>query len=143
MAKRLNGRVAAVGLIGLVAVLLAVASSLCHSEDMTNSAGVIRHFVAFKFKDEVTPAERAEVNAALVALKDQIPLIVSVEAGANNSPEQKNQGFTDGFLITFRNAADRDAYLVHPAHQAFLKIALPRIEDAFVFDYATDAASKK
>ena len=140
MAKRLNGRVAA-GLIGLVAVLLAVASSPSQAADVTNSA--IRHFVAFKFKDEVTPAERAEVNAALVALKDQIPLIVSVEAGANNSPEQKNQGFTDGFLITFRNAADRDAYLVHPAHQAFLKIALPRIEDAFVFDYATDAASKK
>lgn len=46
-----------------------------------------------------------------------------------------NEGFTSAFLITFQNAAARDAYLVDPAHVAFKNMALPKIEKAFVFDY--------
>ena len=106
-----------------------------------SSAGatVVRHFVAFQFKDTASPEQVAEVNTALVALKERIPGILAIERGTNNSPENLAHGFTDGFLITFGTTAERDIYLTHPAHDEFLKLALPRIEKAFVFDYETAA----
>ncbi len=58
----------------------------------------------------------------------------------NNSPENRNHGFTDGFLLTFKTTADRDAYLTHPAHVAFVQSAMPKIADAFVFDYTVGGA---
>ena len=32
-------------------------------------------------------------------------------------PEGLGKGYTDGFVIDFADAAARDAYLVHPAHE--------------------------
>lgn len=118
-------------LIGLGIFMMA--SLLGRAEGPADS--VVRHFVAFKYKDETTPAEIAAIDAAFLALKGQIPLIVSIERGTNNSPENRNHGFTDGFLLTFRTTADRDTYLTHPAHLAFVKAATPKFADAFVFDY--------
>ncbi len=36
----------------------------------------------------------------------------------NISPEGLGQGFRDGFMMDFRDEAARDAYLIHPEHQA-------------------------
>jgi len=108
--------------------------------DSAAGATVLRHFVAFQFKASVTPPEITEVNTQLLALKAKIPGILAIEQGTNNSPENLAQGFTDGFLITFGTTAERDVYLTHPAHEEFLKLALPRIEKAFVFDYETAAS---
>lgn len=110
-------------------------TSLSHA---TVPVGTVRHFVAFKYKDDATPADIAAVDAALLALKGQISEIVSIERGMNNSPENRNHGFTDGFLLTFKTTADRDVYLTHPAHVAFVKSAMPKIADAFVFDYTVE-----
>ena len=131
MTKRLFG-------VCLAGLILLAAVSPGHAEQAP--ASVVRHFVAFKYKDGTTPAEIAAIDEAFLALKDQIPLIVSIERGNNNSPENRNHGFTDGFLLTFKNTADRDTYLTHPAHLAFVKTASPKFADAFVFDYTVDAA---
>ncbi|TIP45015.1 MAG: Dabb family protein, partial [Mesorhizobium sp.] len=40
-----------------------------------------------------------------------------VHFSANVSPEPFGRGFTHGFTIDFRDAAVRDAYLAHEAHQ--------------------------
>ena len=37
----------------------------------------------------------------------------------NNSPEGKNLGFTHVYMLTFEDAAARDAYLPHPDHAKF------------------------
>ncbi|MEO7274396.1 MAG: Dabb family protein [Vicinamibacterales bacterium] len=97
----------------------------------------VRHVVVFKFKPEATPAQIKQVTDALRALKDTIPGIVSFEHGVNNSPEQKNLGFTHAFLITFESAAARDAYLPHPEHKKFGELlgSLKVMEDVFVVDY--------
>ena len=97
----------------------------------------VRHVVVFKFKAAATPAQIKQVTDALVALKGKIPGIVAVEHGVNNSPEKKNLGFTHVFLITFEDAAARDAYLPHPEHQKFgaLLGSLSVMEDVFVVDY--------
>jgi hypothetical protein len=120
--------------------LFLLAALPSRAEAPATSATVVRHFVAFQYKEGTTPEEIAKIDTAFLALKDQIPLIVSIERGTNNSPENRNHGFTDGFLLTFRTTADRDAYLVHPAHLAFVKAATPKFADAFVFDYTTPAA---
>lgn len=97
--------------------------------------GPLVHMVAFKFKADAGPEKVREVERAFAALPAKIPQIRSFEWGTNISPEKLDKGFSHGFLLTFQNAADRDAYLVHPEHQAFGKLVGPVLEDVFVLDF--------
>ncbi|MBK9138531.1 MAG: Dabb family protein [Verrucomicrobia bacterium] len=99
--------------------------------------GALVHMVSFKFKPEATPAQIKEVETAFAALKKQIPQIVSFEWGTNVSPEGLDKGFTHGFILTFKNAADRDAYLVHPDHKKFGALVGPVLADVFVVDFVS------
>lgn len=96
---------------------------------------LLRHVVLFKFKDNATTEDIKKVEEAFVALKEKIGLIKSIEWGINNSPEKLNQGLTHAFFVTFSSEKDRDAYLVHPDHEAFKKIAGPVIDKVTVIDY--------
>ncbi len=98
---------------------------------------VLRHVVLFKFKPEVTEAQVAEVVAAFGGLSEKIDSIVDFEYGTDVSVENKAEGFTHCFLVTFRSTADRDAYLPHPAHGEFVKLVGPRLEKVLVIDYWT------
>ena len=95
---------------------------------------MVRHVVLFKFKG-VPQAEIDEVVTAFKALPSKIAEIAEFEFGTDMSTENRAKGFTHAFLVTFHNAAGRDTYLTHPAHQDFVKIAGPRIEDVLVFDF--------
>ena len=101
-------------------------------------AGAVRHVVVFRFKPDASPAKIRQVTDAFAALKNQIPGILAFEHGVNDSPEKLDQGFTHVYLLTFTNAAARDAYLPHPAHKAFgaLLGSLGVFDAAFVVDYA-------
>ena len=101
---------------------------------------MLRHVVLFSFKTTTDRAEVAEIEAAFTRLPEQIDLIRAYEWGTNVSPEGIDQGFTHCFLLTFTSAADRDAYLVHPAHQAFVASLQPVLEKALVIDYWAAAA---
>ena len=59
------------------------------------------------------------------------------EHGVDVSVENKQKGFTHGFVVTFRDEKGRDVYLPHPAHQEFVKLVGPRVADVLVFDYWT------
>jgi hypothetical protein len=123
-------------LASLLVPVLAVCAALAPSGASAQKTQ-LRHMVVFKFKPDATPAQIQQVTDALRALKDKIPGIVSFEHGVNNSPEKKNLGFTHAFLITFQDAAARDAYLPHPEHKKFgaLLGSLNVMEDVFVVDY--------
>jgi Stress responsive A/B Barrel Domain len=97
----------------------------------------VRHVVVFKFKATASSEQIAEVTNAFRALKNKIPGIISFEHGANNSPEKKDLGFNHVYLITFLNAAARDAYLPHPDHEKFGQLLgkLGVLEDVFVVDF--------
>lgn len=101
------------------------------------SSSLVRHVVVFKYGSDATPQQIQGITDALVALKDRIPGIVSIETGVNNSPENLNKGFTHVFLVTFTDARARDAYLPHPAHQEFGKLLRSSgiFEDVFVVDF--------
>jgi len=95
----------------------------------------LRHVVVFKFKDSATPKQIDSIVEAFRALPRKIPQVVSIESGTNNSPENLNKGLTHAFLVTFANQANRDAYLIHPEHEKFKKLALPLVADVFVVDF--------
>ncbi len=99
---------------------------------------VLKHIVLFKFTDTAPEAEITKVVAAFLELKTKIPVVQAIEWGTDISVENKNQGFTHCFCLTFRDVADRDAYLPHPAHQEFGARLQPIKEKVLVFDYLTE-----
>ena len=62
-------------------------------------------------------------------MPQKIDAIHDYEWGTNNSPEDHAKGYTHCFLVTFKSEADRDAYLPHPAHQAFVKVLLQILDE--------------
>jgi hypothetical protein len=96
---------------------------------------VLRHVVLYKFKDDLKPADVQEVVDAFAALPKKIEGIVAFEHGTNVSPEGKSEGLTHAFVVSFRDKKARDAYLVHPAHQEYVKLVRDRREKVVVFDY--------
>jgi Stress responsive A/B Barrel Domain len=98
-------------------------------------APLLRHVVLFAFKSTATRADIARIEAAFAALPSQISVVRGFEWGTNVSPENLANGFTHCFVVTFADAAGRDAYLPHPAHAAFVAMAGPSIEKALVVDF--------
>jgi hypothetical protein len=95
----------------------------------------LRHVVLFKFKESSTPEQVEKVVSEFRALAKKIPTIADFEFGTNNSPEGFNDGLTHCFFVTFKSEKDRDAYLPHPAHKAFVEVLRPHLEKAVVVDY--------
>jgi hypothetical protein len=124
----------------MVLLLSFAAVSLWHTparSEADKDARLLRHVVLFKFKKDADEGKVQEVVKAFGKLPDQIDQIHQYEWGKNNSPEQRSKGFTHCFLVTFKSQEDLDAYLPHPAHQEFVKLIGPVIEDVLVVDYWT------
>jgi hypothetical protein len=98
---------------------------------------VLRHVVLFKFKDTSKSEEVKKVEDAFKALAGKLSLIKGFEWGINNSPENLNQGLTHCFVVTFSSDKDRDTYLTHPDHQAFVEVLKPHLDKVTVIDYWT------
>jgi hypothetical protein len=97
---------------------------------------LLRHAVFFSFNEESNEQEIAGVTKAFAALPEKIGSIIDFQWGTNNSPEKLDDGFTHGFLLTFKDEAGRDVYLPHPAHTGeFADTLRPHMKDVFVIDY--------
>jgi hypothetical protein len=96
---------------------------------------LLRHVVLIKFKEGTSQEDIKKVEDAFHALESKIPEIRDYEWGTNNSPEGNDKGFTHCFFVTFGSEADRDIYLPHPDHKAFVDVLVPHMEDVLVVDY--------
>ena len=96
---------------------------------------VLRHVVLFAFKPGTSAEDLRRIETAFAALPGQIDAIQDFEWGTDVSVEGKADGYTHCFLVTFKDAAGRDAYLPHPAHAAFGQIVRPHVEKVLVVDY--------
>lgn len=124
------------GLVAVTLTALFISASLMASAQTTGSkTPLLRHVVLFKFKDTSSAEDIKKVEDAFRGLASKMPIIKSLEWGKNNSPENLNQGLTHCFFVTFASEKDRDAYLPHPQHQAFVEIAKPHIDKVTVIDY--------
>lgn len=119
----------------LMLVLLSVMTMSCTSTPKQEK--VLRHVVMFGFKPEVSSEQVKEVEDAFCKLPEQIDLIKGYEWGTDCSPEGLQKGLTHCFFLTFHTEADRNAYLVHPAHKAFGKVLGNKASAITVVDYWT------
>ena len=104
---------------------------------MTSSATqVLRHVVLLKFKANTTAADITQLEDAFRTLGTvKVSQVKEFEWGTNVSKENLDHGFTHCFILTFTNEQDRDAYLVHEEHVAFVDMLKPHMEDATVLDF--------
>ena len=96
---------------------------------------MLKHVVLFKFKEGTTPEQIREVEQAFASLPGKIDVIKGFEAGTNVSTENRSEGFTHCFVLSFSSAADRDTYLNHPAHKEFGKSLGGCLDKVLVVDY--------
>ena len=96
---------------------------------------MLRHVVAFKFKEGASAEKITEVVNAFRALKQKISVVKNLEWGTNISPEKHDKGFTHVFTLSFESEKDRDIYAVHADHKAFGAVLGPIMADVFVLDY--------
>jgi hypothetical protein len=120
-------------ILSFALVLFSICSLQAQKTTTTNK--LLRHVVLFSFKAGSTPEQIKEVTDAFVALPKKIKTIKVFEWGTNISPENLNQGFTHCFFVSFASEKDRDAYLPHADHQAFVKIVTPVLDKVLVVDY--------
>ena len=121
----------------LLALTFAVVVLLgaCSPTETKQDQKVLRHVVLFKFTDVSTPEDVKKVEDAFAVLPGKISQIKDYEWGTNSSPENLHQGLTHCFFVTFASDKDRDDYLVHPAHQAFVEVLKPHLDKVTVVDY--------
>jgi hypothetical protein len=122
-------------LIVLTAVLLGTLHLIAQQNGMEQK--LLRHVVLFSFKAGSTPEQIKAVETAFAALPKKIKEVKAFEWGTNNSPENLNQGFTHCFLVSFVSEKDRDIYLPHPDHKAFVEVLKPILDKVLVIDYWT------
>ncbi len=101
----------------------------------TEPTKVLRHVVLFSFKETSKPQQIQEIEQTFGNLPNKIDEIYDFEWGTDVSVENIAQGYTHCFLVTFLSEKDRDTYLVHPAHQAFVSLVTPHLANALVVDY--------
>lgn len=106
------------------------------------SVRVLKHVVMYQFKDDQSKERVQEVVDAFSALPQKIDAIIGYEHGTNVSQEGKSEGLTHVFVVTFRDEAGRNAYLKHPAHDAYVEVVKDRREKVVVFDYWADATER-
>ncbi len=96
---------------------------------------MIRHYGMFQFHPEITSEQIDECFFEMASMVGKIPGLLTIEHGPYASPEELNDGFTHGFVMTFDNAANRDAYLPHPEHERVKLVVVPKLARVIVFDF--------
>jgi hypothetical protein len=118
--------------IGLL-ILSLIATAFSTQKQEQNK--LLRHVVLFSFKTTSTTDDIKKIEDSFKALPGKIKEIRDFEWGTNNSPENLAQGFTHCFFVSFVSEKDREIYLPHPDHKAFVAIAGPHIDKVLVLDY--------
>ncbi|HEX4119044.1 MAG TPA: Dabb family protein [Verrucomicrobiae bacterium] len=95
----------------------------------------VKHIVLLKFKEGTADEQIAKFFDDVLDLSETVPGIDDYVSGTNCSPEGAAQGLTHGFIMTFSDAAARDAYIVHPEHERFKTMALTIVETVLIFDF--------
>jgi hypothetical protein len=106
-----------------------------HVLRQSNPLQLLRHVVLFKFKNGTTTEQIRKIENGCCALPSKISYIYDFEWGTDISVDDRNQGFTHCFIVTFRSEQDRDKYLPHPAHQELVEFLRPNIDQMLVIDY--------
>ena len=124
------------GMAVTVVVCVAVASlGAGDSAAKKPNLGKLRHVVLLKFRDGTRQEQIRAIEDAFRALPAKVPEIIDFEWGTNNSPQNRNHGYTHCFVLTFNDAKARAVYLPHPAHKEFSNLLRPHLDAVLAIDY--------
>lgn len=112
-----------------------VVSYKVEPEKVNHDRELLKHVVILDYKESATPEQIEEAETKFDNLKNEIPEILNLEWGVNDSTEGHSKGFTHTFTLTFSNEHSREIYLFHKEHQALVKKIGPLLEDVLVMDY--------
>jgi hypothetical protein len=98
----------------------------------------ILHIVLIDWKQGIQEAGLNNLRSSARGMSRTIPGIIKIEEGHSVSPEGLEDGFDYALVVTFANAAARDAYLPHPDHQAVAQKIAAHCNRVLVFDLTTD-----
>lgn len=118
-----------------LAIAIMSVSFMSSAQTKKQPTKMLRHAVLFKFKDTSSPEDIKKIEDGFRALPSKIKEVAGLEWGTNNSPENLNQGFTHLFFVSFKSEKDREVYLPHPAHKAFVEVLGPHLDKVLVLDY--------
>jgi hypothetical protein len=95
----------------------------------------VKHIALIKFKEGTSEEQIGQLFDELLDITETIPGIEDYVSGTNTSPEGLNQGYTHGLIMTFTDAAARDAYLPHPEHERVKSLLMAHVDSLIVFDF--------
>jgi hypothetical protein len=95
----------------------------------------VKHIGLFKFKEGTATDQVETIFQDLLDITETLPGIEDYVWGSNCSLEGYSQGYTHGFVMSFVDAASRDAYLAHPEHGRIKEALLANSDAVLVFDF--------
>ena len=94
---------------------------------------MIKHVVMWKFKDEVSEADKLEMKRQLESLKGVVPTLVDIEVGLNFSDCPPAQDMV--LYSVFQTLEDLRAYAAHPEHVKVVEFVKPLVSARAVVDF--------
>ena len=113
-------------------------SCLFAKQECKKEKRVFRHVLLFKFRESTTPEQIKEIVTNFASLPGKIDAIKCFEWGTNVSVENRSEGFTHCFIVTFADEAGLDEYMNHPDLKAFRKDLGGPLEKYIAIDYWTN-----
>lgn len=95
----------------------------------------VKHIALLKFKEGTAQEQIDKIFEDLMDLSENVDGIEDYVSGANSSAEGLNQGYTHGFVMTFKDVAARDAYVPHPEHERLKSALMPLLDSIVVVDF--------
>lgn len=75
------------------------------------------HCVFCNFRENISPKSRAYIFQELPLFSQRLDGVLSFDFGPNLDFEGKSQGYSDGFIIRFKDQYALEAYAQNPTHQ--------------------------
>ena len=95
----------------------------------------LKHIVLVKFKPEIGDPKIAEVFNEILDASEIVPNVEDYVEGPEDGKQGLNQGYTHGFVMTFKDKYARDNYLMHPENDRIKGLLTPLCESILVFDF--------
>ncbi|CAF3382517.1 unnamed protein product [Rotaria sp. Silwood1] len=103
---------------------------------MASNKQLLRHVVLFKFNENTSAADITRLENEFRTLATvKVSQVKEYEWGTNVSKENLDHGYTHCFILTFANEKDRDIYVDHEDHVAFVNIVKPHLAEVTVVDF--------
>jgi len=97
----------------------------------------VTRFAAFKYKPDVTDAQKRTALEGLIKLYQENEHLVNYgpRGGRNNSPEGFDKGFDVVFTVQFKSETARDEFIPDAKHVEYKMSIIDLVEDVIVYDF--------